>query len=122
MHTSDVVECLRNPHPARQHGDIRNEADIAHQLFTLGPRIASEYLQFPLILRETENRVKRGGLASAVEPDQSEDTSLIDAQIDAIQRDRLAIGLAESVCFQDSHSFGSFCTSVGFSFLGFAGR
>ena len=60
MHAGDVVEHLRNPHPARQHGDIGNEADIAHELVALGPGIASEHLQFSLIRGETENRVERG--------------------------------------------------------------
>ena len=26
MHAGDVVEHLRNPHPARQHGDVGDEA------------------------------------------------------------------------------------------------
>ena len=48
MHAGDVIEHLRNPHPARQHGDIGDEADIAHELIALGPGIASEHLQFSL--------------------------------------------------------------------------
>src|SRR6266849_7194367 len=63
MHAGDVVERLRNPHPARQHGDISNEGDIAHELIALGPRVASEHLQFSLIWSKAENRVERGGLA-----------------------------------------------------------
>ena len=43
MHAGDVVERLRNPYPARQHGDIGNEADIAHELIALGPGVASEH-------------------------------------------------------------------------------
>ncbi len=51
MHAGDVVEHLRNPHPARQHRDIGNETDIAHELVALGPGIAPEHLQFSLIMR-----------------------------------------------------------------------
>ena len=31
MDAGDVVEHLRNPDPARQHGDIGDEGDIAHE-------------------------------------------------------------------------------------------
>ncbi len=107
MHAGDVVERLRNPDPARQHGDIGNEADIAHELIALGPGIASEHLQFSLIRGEAENRVERGGLACAVGTDESEDAALFDAQIDAVQRDGCAEGLAEAACFYACHGFSA---------------
>src|SRR6266550_8084028 len=69
MHTCEVVESLPNPHPAREHGDIGNEARIAHKLIALSPRVASEHLQFSLIRGESENRVERGSLACAVGTD-----------------------------------------------------
>ena len=107
MHAGDVVERLRNPYPARQHGDIGNEADIAHELIALGPGIASEHLQLSLIRGEAENRVERGGLAGAVGTDESEDAALFDAQIDAVQRDGCAEGLAEAACFYACHGFSA---------------
>ena len=55
MHAADVVEQLRNPHPARQHGDVGNEADIAHELIALGPGIAPEHSQFAFERSEAEN-------------------------------------------------------------------
>ena len=107
MHAGDVVERLRDPHPARQHGDVGNEADIAHQLIALGPRVASEHLQFALVGGEAEDRVERGGLACAVGTDQAEDAALFDAQIDAVQRDGRAEGLAQAACFYACHGFSA---------------
>ena len=49
MHAGDIIEQLRNPDPARQHGDIGNERDIAHELIARAPRVASEHFQFSLI-------------------------------------------------------------------------
>src|SRR5713101_6819428 len=99
MHAAKVIERLRNPHPARQHGDIGDEADIAHELIALGPGVASEHLQFALILRKSENRVERGGLARTIGTDESEDMALLDTQIDAVQRDSRAESLSQAVCF-----------------------
>src|SRR5713101_8553417 len=107
MHAGDVVERLRNSYPARQHGDIGNEADIAHELIALGPGVAAENLQFPPIRGEAENRVERGGLACAVRTDESEDAALFDAQIDAVERDGCAEGLAETACFYACHGFSA---------------
>ena len=107
MHAGNVVERLRNPHPARQHGDIGDEADIAHELIALGPGIASEHLQLSLIGGEAENRVERGGLAGAVGADESEDAALFDPQIDAVQRDGCAEGLAQAACFYACHGFSA---------------
>ena len=107
MHPGDVVERLRNTHPAWQHRDIGNETDIAHELIALGPGVASEHLQFSLIGGEAENRIERGGLACAVGTDESENAAFFDPQIDAVQRDRCAVGLAETACFYTCHGFSA---------------
>src|ERR1700686_5182490 len=99
MYAGDVVECLRDPYPARQHGNIGNEADVAHELIALGPGIAPEHPQFSLIWSQPENRVERGGLTRPVRTDQSQDATLFDTQIDAVQRDRCAVGLAQTASF-----------------------
>ena len=106
MHAGDIIERLRNPQPARQHGDIGDETHVAHELIALGPRVASEHPQFSLIGGEAENRVECGALAGAVGTDESEDAALFDAQIDAIERDGCAEGLAEAACFNNCHGFG----------------
>jgi hypothetical protein len=87
MHPGNVVERLRNPHPAGQNSNIGNEADIAHELIALGPGVASEHLQFSLILGESKNRVKRGAFPCAVGTDEPEDAALFHMQIDAVERD-----------------------------------
>src|SRR6266436_9602184 len=107
MHAADVVECLRNPHPTRQYRHIGDEADIAHELITLGPGIAPEHLQLSLIWGEAENRVERGGLACAVGTDDSEDAAVFNTQIDAVERDGCAEGLAEAAGFYACHGFSA---------------
>src|SRR4029077_9930599 len=87
MHAADVVEQLRNPYPARQHGDVGDEADVPHEKVAFGPRVAPEHLQFSLMRGEAEDRVQRGGLAGAVGTDESEDATLFDAQMNAFQSD-----------------------------------
>jgi hypothetical protein len=101
MHAGDVVERLGNAHPARQHGDIGNEADIAHEQVALGPGVAAEHLQVSLIGDQAEDRIERRALACAVGTNESEDAALFDAQIDAVQRDVCAVDLAEAPCFYD---------------------
>src|SRR6266850_2395315 len=107
MHAREVVESLPNPHPARKHGDIGNEAGIAHELIALGPGVMSKHLQFSLIGGESENRVERGSFACAVGTDESENPALFHPEIDAIHRDRCAEGLAEAACFYACHVFSA---------------
>ena len=112
MHAGDIIERLRNPYPARQHGDIGNETDIAHEPIALGPGVASEHLQFPLVGSQAEDRVQRGGLAGAVGTDESEDAALFHPQIDAVQRDLCAEGFAQAVCFYACHGSALLFLSV----------
>jgi hypothetical protein len=49
MNSGDVIEQLRNPDPTRQHCDIGNERDIAHELVARVPRITSEDSQLSFI-------------------------------------------------------------------------
>src|ERR1700730_3045689 len=107
MHAGDVVERLRNAHPARQHRNIGNEADVAHELIALVPRVPPEHPQFSLIRGEAENRIERSGLACAVGTDESEDAALFDPQVDAVQCDGCAEGLAETACFYTCHDFSA---------------
>src|ERR1700684_180637 len=103
MHPRDVVPQLRKPCPARQHGDIGNEADIAHELIALVPRVASEHSQLPLERREAEKRVEGGGLACAVRTDEAQDTALFYPHVNAVQRDGRAEGLAKALGFYACH-------------------
>ena len=77
MNSGHIIEHLRDPHPAREHGDIGNETDIAHQLVALDPGIASEHPELSLIRRQTQNGVERGAFAGAVRPDQPENAAFI---------------------------------------------
>ena len=89
------------------------KADIAHELIALGPWVASQHSQCSLIGGQAEDRIQRGGLACAVGTDEPEDPALLDAQIDAVERDGGAEGLAQAVCFyrkpwRQRPSFASF--------------
>src|SRR5437588_4561859 len=107
MHAGYVLERLRNSYPARQHGDIGNEADVAHELIALGPGIASEHFQFSLIWGEADDGVERGRFAGAVGTDEPEDAALFDTQIDAVQRNGCAERLTEAASFYDCHGFSA---------------
>jgi hypothetical protein len=94
MHTGYEVQNLRNLYPAWQNGDVGNEADIAHEPIALLPRIAPEHPQLALVWDKTEDRIEGGGLACAIRTYNSEDAALLDTQINAVERDRRAEGLA----------------------------
>ena len=118
MHAGDIVERLGNPDPARQHGHIGNETDIAHEPFAIGPGVASQHFEFSLVGNEAEDRVQRGGLAGAVGTDESEDAALFHPQIDAVQRDRRAESFAQAVCFYACHGLALlFLASFGWGRL-----
>src|SRR4051794_11366539 len=107
MHAGNVVECLRDANPAREHGDIGDEADIAHELVAFGPGIASKYAQFSLIWSEAENRVERSGFTCAVGTDEPENAAFFDVQINAIQRNGFSERFTETASFYAGHSFSA---------------
>ena len=100
----DVLERLIDPDPAGQHGDVGDEAHVAHQLVALGPGIAAEHPELPLEGEEAEHRVERRGLSRAVGPDDAQDAPFLDAEIDAVQCDGIAVGLAQAAYFDGGHS------------------
>jgi hypothetical protein len=104
MHTSHVVERLRDLHPAGQHGDIRDEADITHEEIALRPRIAAEHLELALEREEAQDRVERSCFAGAVRPDEAEDAAFFDVQVDAVECDGAAVRLAETASFDRCHN------------------
>src|SRR4029077_11468535 len=105
MNAGDIIKRLRDAQPARQHGDICNKAHIAHELITLGPGIAAKHSQLSLIWSKAKNRVECGGLACTVGANEPKNAALFNAQIDALQRDGCAEGLAEAACFYACHNF-----------------
>ena len=105
MYAGEIVECLRNPHPARQDGDIGDKADVAHQALALRPWIAPQHSQLALIRREAEDRIERGGLPCPVGTDKSENAPLLDPQVDAVKGYRCAERFAEAACFYACHGF-----------------
>src|SRR5262249_32245674 len=103
MHAGDIFEQLRNVNPTRQHSNVRDERDVAHELIARTPRLAPKHFQFSRVRGETQNSVERGGFACAIWADDSQDAALCDTQIDAVQRDRCAKGLAQASCFYAEH-------------------
>jgi hypothetical protein len=78
MNACDVIERLGNLYPARQYGDVGDEADVAHELIALGPGVAPEHAQLPLMGRQADDRVQRRGLAGAVGSNKAEDAAVLD--------------------------------------------
>src|SRR5450631_1106184 len=103
MDSGNIVEHLPDPNPARQHGNIGNERDIAHKLIALCPGVEAKNLQLTLIRQKAQNGVERGGLACAVGANESQDAALLDMQFDAIQCDRRSKLLAETARFYACH-------------------
>ena len=57
----------------------------------------------PSIGREAEDGVQRGALAGAVGADEAEDAAFVDAEVDAVEGDRCAVGLAQAARFDAGH-------------------
>ena len=55
MRRFDEVEQLRHPDPARQHRDVRDEADLLHERFALFEWIEAEYGKLALAFGEAED-------------------------------------------------------------------
>src|SRR5262245_28805844 len=98
MHAGDIVQHLRDPHPARQDGNVSDEAHIAHELITLCPGVAPEHPEFPLVWSEAENHIERGGLARAVGTDEPQDAALLDSHVNTIQCPGGAKIFAQATC------------------------
>src|SRR5258706_4892489 len=107
MHASHIFDHLRDLDPARQYGDIGDEADIAHELIARGPRIPSQYLQLSRVGDKAEDGVERGSLAGAVGTDEPEDAALFYTEMDAIQRDGSTETLAEAASLYACHGFSA---------------
>src|SRR5258708_223640 len=55
VYTANEVERLADTQPAGEHGNIRDEADVLHELIALGARVASEHAQVAVEMRQAEN-------------------------------------------------------------------
>ena len=80
MHAGDELDRFLHPHPARQHGDVGDEADVVHQFVALLARIEAEHLQLAFERDQAEDRLQRGGLAGAVGADQADDAAGLDLE------------------------------------------
>ena len=75
MHAGDEVERLADAQPPRQHGHVRDEAHIAHQLVALRARVPAEHLELALEGGQAEDGLERGRLAGAVGADEADDAA-----------------------------------------------
>src|SRR5262249_1990331 len=103
-----VTDRLRYPDPAGEHGDVGDERDLAKEQAPLFPGIAAEHPKLPLVGSQAKDRVQRGRLSGAVGPDQSEDAPFFHPQVPAVERDGLAIDLAQPARLQDRHRSPAF--------------
>src|SRR5262249_37613777 len=87
--------------------DVGDERDVAHQAIALAPGVAAEHPQLALVRREAEDRVQRRRLAGAVGADEPEDAALLDGEVDAVERDGRAVGLAQAAGLDAGHGVSS---------------
>src|SRR5437764_4963675 len=107
MDAGNIIQHLGDSHPPWHHGDVGDEANVLHQPVALVPRIATEDPQFSFIGSETENGVERGGLTGAIGTDETEDSALVDPQVDPVQRDCRVESFAETACFYGCHGISA---------------
>src|ERR1051326_6803870 len=114
MDPDHVLKSLRNFDPPRQDRNVGDEADVAHQLIALSPRIAAEHSQLAFKRRKPENRIERGRLTCAVGTDQAQDPAFLHSQVNVVERDRCAKAFAETACLYACHSFNAppFCLGL----------
>ena len=101
MHAGDELDRLADAHPARQDGDVGDEADIVHQRVALGARVASEDVELAFERDQPEDRLQRGGLAGAVGADEADDAAGVDLEGGAVQRQLVLVGLAQAAGADD---------------------
>ncbi len=94
MDGGDIVDGLRNAQPAREDGDVGNEADIAHQEVAMSPGIEAQDAQLSLVTGEAEDGVQGRALPCPVGADEAEDATWFDLQIDTIEGHGGAEGFA----------------------------
>ena len=103
MHARNKLKRLRNLYPSRQHGDIGDERDVAHQQIAFFPGIATENPQLSVVRNQAKHGIERGGLSRAVGADDSENAPLFDAEINTVERHGRAERLAQTACFNACH-------------------
>src|SRR5438874_126103 len=103
MHARHEFESLRNPYPARQDSDVRNETDVAHEPVALFPGVSVQDPQISLIRNQAKYRIQRGSLPRAVWADDPEDAPFLNPEINPVKRDRGAERLSQAPCFNACH-------------------
>ena len=68
MHAGHVVERLRHPQPARQHGHVGDETDVAHQRVALRARVAAQHRELAVEGGEAEDRLSAVVLPAPLGP------------------------------------------------------
>ncbi len=106
MHCFDEIQKLCYTNPSGQNGDVRNKADVLHQLLSLPERIQAKHRQTPLTIGQTQHGLEQGSLAGAIRADQTGDLAFFDVEADVVYRPDAALRLGD-VAGADhaSHSF-----------------
>src|SRR5690606_29493518 len=94
----------RHPDPARQDGDVGDEADLVHQLVARHARVLAQYRKLALERGQAEDGLQRRGLAGTVGADQADDAARLDGEADFVQRRLAAVLLAEVAGDDGAHS------------------
>ena len=101
MHAGHKIDGLLHAHPSGQHGDVRDEARLAHEQRALGERLAAEHAERALVGREPEHGTQRRGLARTVRSDEADDASRLHDEVRAIKGDKGAVSLGEAARFDE---------------------
>jgi hypothetical protein len=75
MHAGHEIDGIGHAQPARQDGDVGDEADVLHQVVALGARVEAQHRQLALERDQAQRRLQGGGLARAVRADQADDAA-----------------------------------------------
>src|SRR5471032_1805194 len=95
MDAGDEVDGVLHLQPARQDGHVGDEAHLVHQRVALGARIEAQHRQLAVEARQSQHGFQRCRLARTVRTDQADDAAGLDLEAGLVQRNLLAIALAQ---------------------------
>ena len=84
VHGLDIVKQLFHPDPPRQHGNVGDETDFAHQLLSLPERIQADHRQIAVAIRKPEHGFQQGCLAGTVRTYQSQYFAFLNLETDVV--------------------------------------
>ena len=91
MHPRDKIDGIAHTQPTRQYRHVGNETNLLHERITLRARIESKHAECAVELCQTENRFESGRFARTIRPNQTDDATGCDVEIDMVDGDNFAV-------------------------------